>query len=590
MKRIWIAIAVVAAVALVAAIVFFPRGHKGPEPLAFGRDTCARCRMTISQPGFGGEIRDHREAITKFDDAGCLIQAINASHQEIPEAFLDDQGGTGFVPLLTATFVKGSRIATPMGHGVIAFRDAATAANFAATNGGRVTPLETLLRDSALQANAPAVAVAEPFNEGDASKGRAVFMRECSACHGEHGDGVSPAAAFLDPKPRDFTRKNFRFHSTESGQPPRSSDIVATLNRGIPGSAMPSFAFLSDEEKRQAGAYVFQLAGFLDQPEPPAIDPGTPPPVTPASIARGRELFAKNGCNACHGDSGTGDGKQAAALKTAEGFPIRPRDFTKGIFKGGSERKDLFMRISTGLDGTPMPSFADGVEPVDRWALVDYVSSLKKPAVAEALPAGVLAAGHALVAKYQCRGCHVVDDGKGGQAGPDLRVSGQKLDPAFVRRFLTDPRGYGKVYPWRVSRMPDLKLSKDEVDAAAAWLAAMGMRDVTESPAIPDPATFPSAKLAAGQLTFTLRCAQCHALGELVKTPLASQQGPDLIHVAGRVDYAWAKDWITDPKKIDPNTKMANPGITADEVESVRMFVWKSSIEATQKKVATATP
>ena len=56
-------------------------------------------------------------------------------------------------------------------------------------------------------------------------------------------------------------------------------------------------------------------------------------------------------------------------------------------------------------------------------------------------------------------------------------------------------------------------------------------------------------------------------------------EGADLINVAQRIDYAWAKDWILDPKKIDPKTRMIMPGITPDDVEKVRMFLWKTSME-----------
>jgi mono/diheme cytochrome c family protein len=579
-RRSWLIAAVFAAVALVAVIVLLPKSGGGPEPITYGRDACARCRMVIGQPGLGGEIRDRKGVLTKYDDVGCLLQGMSAMHAEVPNAWVEDQAGSGFVPLLKASFVKDSKVTTPMGHGVIAFREAGAAMEFSKKNGGQIVPLEALLKDPALQGDAPAVATAQPFTDGDASLGRAIYVRECSACHGDKGNADTVAATLLDPKPRDFTKRNFRLRTTESGAPPTSADIERTVEKGIPGTAMPSFAFLTPAERRQAGAYVFRLAGLLGNPEPkPVPDPGAPPPVTPESIAKGKQVYAAMQCGACHGPEGKGDGKSAPTLKNTEGAPMLPRNFTEGIFRGGDGRRDIYYRFVTGMDGTPMPSFADNVEGADRWALVDYVLSLREPPVAKPLPADALAAGRAVAAKYSCRGCHVLDDGKGGDAGPDLRVEGQKLDPAFVKTFLSDPRAYGKVYPWRPSRMPGLKLTAEEIDAGQKYLAAMGHRSL-ESPKIPDPTTFPAEKLTAGKNVFVIRCAQCHALGAIVATPLASQQGPDLIKVAGRVDYEFARGWILDPKKIDPKTKMNNPGITPEEVDAVRMFVWKSSIDA----------
>jgi cbb3-type cytochrome oxidase cytochrome c subunit len=68
--------------------------------------------------------------------------------------------------------------------------------------------------------------------------------------------------------------------------------------------------------------------------------------------------------------------------------------------------------------------------------------------------------------------------------------------------------------------------------------------------------------------------------GTVIETIPIKQQGPDLIRVAPRIDYEWAKRWITNPAAIDPKTKMTVPNLTPDQVEAVRMFVWKAAIEA----------
>jgi mono/diheme cytochrome c family protein len=173
----------------------------------------------------------------------------------------------------------------------------------------------------------------------------------------------------------------------------------------------------------------------------------------------------------------------------------------------------------------------------------------------------------------------VLDDGKGGDVGPDLRLSGQKLRSDWVRGFLSAPRAAGKIYPWRVHRMPGLTLSPEEVEAATGYLGAVGKRP-DRSPPLPDPATFPADAVAQGKSLYVLRCAECHSLGKVIETPVVKQQGPDLIGVARRVDYEWARDFILDPKKFDPKTRMVMPGLTPDDVERVRMFVWKASMEA----------
>ncbi len=69
-------------------------------------------------------------------------------------------------------------------------------------------------------------------------------------------------------------------------------------------------------------------------------------------------------------------------------FPILPADFTRGQFKGGSSVQDVFRTMSLGLDGTPMPSYADSMNEEERWAISYYVLSLsafKDPLTGEPL-------------------------------------------------------------------------------------------------------------------------------------------------------------------------------------------------------------
>ena len=81
------------------------------------------------------------------------------------------------------------------------------------------------------------------------------------------------------------------------------------------------------------------------------------------------------GCNQCHGLGGKGDGASAKELKDDSGEPISPTDLTLTPFKSGPEPQDLFRTISTGFNGTPMPSYADSLTVRERWALVFYVLS-----------------------------------------------------------------------------------------------------------------------------------------------------------------------------------------------------------------------
>src|SRR5207253_7428525 len=102
------------------------------------------------------------------------------------------------------------------------------------------------------------------------------------------------------------------------------------------------------------------------------------PALTTDGIKRGKELFAKLECWKCHGPEGRGDGPSAATLTDSNDQPIRPYNFAEGSrFKCGSTNQDIYRIFITGVDGTPMPSFADVIQPNDAWDLVHFLRTLQ---------------------------------------------------------------------------------------------------------------------------------------------------------------------------------------------------------------------
>src|SRR5207245_2925165 len=102
------------------------------------------------------------------------------------------------------------------------------------------------------------------------------------------------------------------------------------------------------------------------------------PEVTADHLRAGQALFQKLECWKCHGVEGRGDGPSAATLTDSKDRPIVPYDFTEGHkFKCGKTDQDLYRIFMTGLDGTPMPSFADNVKPDEAWDLVFYLRTLQ---------------------------------------------------------------------------------------------------------------------------------------------------------------------------------------------------------------------
>jgi mono/diheme cytochrome c family protein len=221
--------------------------------------------------------------------------------------------------------------------------------------------------------------------------GKTTFDKECAACHGPTGNGEGDAAYLLYPRPRDFTAGQFRLVSTWE-RVPTDEDLFRTISRGMPGSAMPSWANLPEETRWGLVHYVktfskktFEAtAGNIAIHEPDQYGSGgkgiisvpTEPPYDDAAEARARELFAK-GCAPCHGATARGDGAQAQV--DSKGYPTRPRDLTLGVYKGSPEPAQVYRRIVGGLPGSPMPQ-SGYLHGNDGWHLVHFVRSLSSDA------------------------------------------------------------------------------------------------------------------------------------------------------------------------------------------------------------------
>src|SRR5256885_4403334 len=166
-----------------------------------------------------------------------------------------------------------------------------------------------------------------PFPAQDTTKGKAVYVKWCAGCHGDGGAGDGPAAAYMLPRPRNFTGGLYKICTTASGQLPTDADLARAIDQGLPGSAMPGWrGRLSDTERRNVVAYIKSFSSFfadtsqhvvpLKFSSPPGGGTGA------AALKEGRQVYDSIGCRKCHGDQGRGDGPPAPTLQDGAGFPV----------------------------------------------------------------------------------------------------------------------------------------------------------------------------------------------------------------------------------------------------------------------------
>lgn len=213
----------------------------------------------------------------------------------------------------------------------------------------------------------------------NAPPGGQLYQKLCSQCHGETGDGKGVAASRLVPKPRDFTAGKFKIRHTPSGALPTDDDLRDVIREGMPYTSMPAWRHLSDAQINELVTAVKSFSPDFANPEkkPAPISIPEAPAFSEESAKKGQEVYVSIGCGACHGEIGRGDGTSAPALTDDWGNPLRPADLTKRwTYRGGPTREDIYRTFTTGMNGTPMPSFAESLTDEQRWQLVDYIVSL----------------------------------------------------------------------------------------------------------------------------------------------------------------------------------------------------------------------
>jgi mono/diheme cytochrome c family protein len=209
--------------------------------------------------------------------------------------------------------------------------------------------------------------------------GKTLYLRYCSQCHGDKGDGAGYATPHLNPRPRDFTTGKFKVRSTPSGALPSHQDLLNIIRRGMPYTSMPAWPSLTDAEVSDLAYFIKTFSAEFSNAQnvPQPIELPSAPSSTNESIELGKKLYEDNGCIKCHGPLGRGDGPSAPTLVDDLGYRIRAADLAqRWTFRGGSSREDIFRTMTTGFNGTPMPSFADALPPEQRWAITDFIASL----------------------------------------------------------------------------------------------------------------------------------------------------------------------------------------------------------------------
>lgn len=111
-----------------------------PEPINFGQDNCAHCKMMITDEKYGAELVTDKAKIYKYDSIECLLEQLHMkifSEKQIGSMWVIDFSHPGtLIDAKTAFYTKNDEYRSPMGLNVQAFQDEDDFNKFFNDNGG----------------------------------------------------------------------------------------------------------------------------------------------------------------------------------------------------------------------------------------------------------------------------------------------------------------------------------------------------------------------------------------------------------------------------------------------------------------------
>ncbi|MCA9393090.1 MAG: c-type cytochrome [Candidatus Omnitrophica bacterium] len=310
----------------------------------------------------------------------------------------------------------------------------------------------------------------------------------------------------------------------------------------------------------------------------------------------GEKLIAQYGCFSCHNIKGFDNAKPIGVALSEEsskslhkfdfGFlhiehskhawyaqKLKdPRSFDKGKIKAPDEK-------------LRMPNFNlknDEIEAIVT-ALLGFVDESQvqakiKPRTPENL---AKEQGEELVAQFNCRGCHMVE-GQGGSihdsvekwlvdfeektdneaakvrdsfSPPNLHGVGRKLNPEWLFNFLHEPKQ--KVRPWLRVRMPTFNFNVVHLNTLVKYFQAVDGDNfplkINVETGLTDKEYEAAAKLFSEDY---FGCTQCHVVGSKLPTGSQDSWAPNLALAKTRLQPEWLIEWIKNPSKLMPGTKM----------------------------------
>jgi cytochrome c2 len=412
-----------------------------------------------------------------------------------------------------------------------------------------------------------------------------------------------------DIGPEDYAKKNLPYKwDLERSKCPNDGHELQVQNMTVmpslrlrPEDAEDIATYLISQKKQEPSSYAD--AAFMDDP---------------SLKEEGKKWVRFYGCGGCHEISGMEDEGRIGTELTFEGSkPIERLDFalsTEPAQRGGKDSepikdKEDLARLPDGPASQPWydhkgffehklaePNVYDlGKEKAETEKLRMPNVHLAKEEVLDlttflmgsqetSLPASYqykpgdarhdIQEGWWVVVKYNCMACHQIIPGQSTilmrlpqyqdaqeQLPPKLLTEGARVDPEWLRKFLSNPSlsttdtDRNGVRPYLKVRMPTFSFSDNELRKLVRFFEALSQQPLPYIPEQVPTLTAKETDMARSLFSSTAApCLKCHATGDPSHDKIAT--APNFLLAKERLKPDWVERWITDPQAVSPGTSM----------------------------------
>lgn len=412
-----------------------------------------------------------------------------------------------------------------------------------------------------------------------------------------------------DIGPEDYAKKGLPYQwDLQHSKCPNDGHELQVQNMTVmpslrlsPEDAEDIVTFLMSQKKQEPSSYAD--ASFMDDP---------------ALKEEGKKWVRHFGCAGCHEIAGFEDEGRIGTELTFEGSkPIERLDFalfTEPSQRGGKDSepikdKEDLARLPDGPADKPWYNHKGFFEHklaepnvYDQGKIKGETEKLRMPNVhltkeevldlttllmgsqETSLPASYqykpgdprrdIQEGWWVVVKYNCMGCHQIIPGQSTilmklpqyqdaqeQLPPKLLTEGARVDPEWLRKFLSNPAlnttdtNRNGVRPYLKVRMPTFSFSDNELRKLVRFFEALSQQPLPYIPEQVPVLTSKESDMARSLFSSTAApCLKCHATGDAAHDKIAT--APNFLLAKERLKPDWVERWITDPQAVSPGTSM----------------------------------